>query len=294
MKKYLCFDIGGLSLKYSIYDMDLNEYENNKIEYNLMKRKDIWIEIKNIYETHKKNYPNLDIAISSSGIINSVKNNIVETKNSENKMINESNIYDILNLKNVTIKIDNDARCALRSEMELGVGKGYKNILMLTIGTALGGSICVNNQIIIGHDYFSGEIGCGYFDFSEEKNISQYCGMYSLMLKYKESTNKWINGFNIWQNAKNGNEFEIKIVNEQVFNISKVIVNSTLLLNPDLVIIGGAVSKNKWFLELLNRKVQELCDKTMLKFKVNIKPAKHLNESGKLGALMLYKNSPHT
>ncbi|AXK51658.1 ROK family protein [Spiroplasma alleghenense] len=289
MKKYLCFDIGGLSLKYSVLDESLKEYEKGQINYELAPREEIWNSIKEIYLNLKDKISLFGIAISSSGIVDPVAGEIVYIKTGNSKK-EIKKIKDLIDLKDVEIRIDNDARCALRAEQFLGAAKKSKDFAMFTIGTALGGSLCLNSQIIIGSSFSAGEIGCGFIDFNQNRNISQECGMYGLMEKYLIKTEIKKTAAQIWKEAEEkSNQVAVQLAEKQIENIASVLTNTLLLLDLELILIGGAVSKNNFFLEKLKNKVSDNFKKTGLELNAEIKSAEFENESGKIGAMLLYK-----
>ena len=55
--------------------------------------------------------------------------------------------------------IGNDANCAALGEQWKGAGRGYQNIVMLTLGTGVGGGIILNGQLFVGHNGAAGELG---------------------------------------------------------------------------------------------------------------------------------------
>ena len=57
------------------------------------------------------------------------------------------------------VKVGNDANVAALGEMWQGGGKGYKNLVMVTLGTGVGGGVIINEKIIPGSDGAAGEIG---------------------------------------------------------------------------------------------------------------------------------------
>ncbi|AVN58927.1 ROK family protein [Mesoplasma florum] len=288
---YICFDIGGLSLKYSIYDANIKEYENGVFEYNLLNREDIWKEIENIFQKYEYKYKNLKIAVSSSGIIDSKKKEIIGiNKNFETNSFERTSLKIEELLSNREIKIDNDCRSALRAETILGNAKGYSNVLMLTVGTALGGSFMINNEIIYGKNFLAGEIGCGFLNDGFEKNISELCGMYGLMKKYENLKNEWITAKEIYQNAENGFEFEQSLVNYQIEKIAQIIFNSSMIIDPEIVVIGGAVSSNMFFMKKVENKLNYFYEKAGLIKSYKITKSKFMNDSGKIGALLMYAN----
>ena len=59
----------------------------------------------------------------------------------------------------VPVQVDNDATCAARAEHGVGAGKGRRHMILVTLGTGIGGGIVVDNTLMGGANGFSGEIG---------------------------------------------------------------------------------------------------------------------------------------
>ena len=65
-------------------------------------------------------------------------------------------------LTELKVKVGNDANVAALGEMWQGGGKGYKNIVMVTLGTGVGGGVIINEKIVSGSDGAGGEIRTGF------------------------------------------------------------------------------------------------------------------------------------
>ncbi|MGN1250990.1 MAG: ROK family protein, partial [Candidatus Spyradocola sp.] len=57
------------------------------------------------------------------------------------------------------LRIENDANCAAIGEAKLGAGAGYKNLLMLTLGTGVGGGVILDGRLYTGADRMGAELG---------------------------------------------------------------------------------------------------------------------------------------
>ena len=62
-------------------------------------------------------------------------------------------------LDGATVKSGNDANVAALGEMWQGGGKGYKDLVMITLGTGVGGGVIIDEKIIAGRHGLGGEIG---------------------------------------------------------------------------------------------------------------------------------------
>ena len=80
-------------------------------------------------------------------------------------------------------KFDNDSRCFLRAEAFLGAGRKYKNIIVLTVGTGIGGGIMINRKIYYGEKFGAGEFGHMVID---SKGTLEKAGGKEAFLKKKD------------------------------------------------------------------------------------------------------------
>ena len=89
-------------------------------------------------------------------------------------------------LLNVPIKSGNDANVATFGEMWKGGGEGYKSLVMVTLGTGVGGGIIINEKIVTGANGAGGEIGHIHVEDNEEKPCN--CGLFGCLEQYASAT----------------------------------------------------------------------------------------------------------
>ena len=77
-------------------------------------------------------------------------------------------------LTGLKVKAANDANVAALGEMWKGGGKGYRNIVLITLGTGIGGGIIINEQILTGTHGAGGEIG--HIHVNDHETNSCGCG----------------------------------------------------------------------------------------------------------------------
>ncbi len=91
----------------------------------------------------------------------------------------------IENFTNKEVYLDNDASCALYAEKHAGAGKNVSDMIVMTIGTGIGGGIMINRKSYHGHNNRAGEIG----HFIMDKNGPPCpCGLYGCFEKYASVT----------------------------------------------------------------------------------------------------------
>jgi glucokinase len=161
--------------------------------------------------------------------------------------------------------IDNDANIAAIGEMWRGAGDGEGNLLMVTLGTGVGGGIIVNGHIMHGTNGMAGEIGhitsitdggascnCGKTGCIE--TIASATGIVRIA-KEKASQDKSsvlhrtlsekseIKAKDVAEAAENGDQAASDTLDEVAFHLGLVIANLSNSINPGKIVIGGGVSK---------------------------------------------------
>ena len=84
------------------------------------------------------------------------------------------------------VRVGNDANVAALGEMWQGGGKGYQNVIMITLGTGVGGGIIIDGHVINGSNGAGGEIGHVFVDETEEEVCG--CGKRGCLEQYASAT----------------------------------------------------------------------------------------------------------
>jgi glucokinase len=210
------------------------------------------------------------------------------------------------------IIIENDANSAAIGEKWQGAGQGFSNLCCLTLGTGIGGGFILDNKIWHGSQGLAGEVGhmtikydgipctCGnkgcfeaYASGSAVKRIAieklkngKQSMLSKLFLENKDSINPEV----IFFTAQNGDKIAIEIFQEIGKYLGIGIVNIANLLNLDLIIIGGKVSKAwEFFYPALNEELNSWPYSQAVR-QVKIVPAQCGDNAGILGAAYLAMN----
>lgn len=167
---------------------------------------------------------------------------------------------------NILIEVVNDANAALFGEYYCGSAKGYPNVVMLTLGTGLGGGIIINGKIYEGSNGSSGEVGhislvengrsctCGLKGCLEQyvSAVGILKTAYEMRLNKKTLLNKDdLTCKDVFDFAKNGDKIALDVVNDMSEKLARGAASICNTLNPDLLLLGGGVSRAGEF--LLNR-----------------------------------------
>ena len=78
---------------------------------------------------------------------------------------------------NLPVYLDRDTNVALAGEKWRGAAKPHRDVIMLTLGTGVGGAMLINDQIYRGVNGLAGEIGHSYLKAQLKPDFSQVCGL---------------------------------------------------------------------------------------------------------------------
>ncbi len=173
------------------------------------------------------------------------------------------NVEDSLSqLTGFPVKAGNDANVAALGECWKGSGQGYEDIVMVTLGTGVGGGIIIGGNIVCGAGGSAGEIGNMILN-REEKEVhtsgahgcvEQYCsatGVVRLANRYLAAcdtssvlrTRATLSCKDVFDASAAG-DLAAQAILEQFFALlGEFLANVCTVLDPEAVIIGGGVSK---------------------------------------------------
>lgn len=267
---YLGIDIGGTAVKFGLVNGEgvmVSEVSEYSVKFDNYETPIIETVVKSAKEFMSKNNKNFfdinGIGVSATGGINS-KLGIVEGSAGHIKNWEGTNIKKRLEAEfGMNTVVLNDANAAALGEMWKGAAKGRENVVVMTIGTGVGGGIIVDSKILLGSKGFAGEIGHIPVNVDGEECscgntgcIEHYGSTSALVRNIKNAVisgeiiginEDEIDGRLIFKQVSVGNKVVIKYVDEWINYISAALVGLVHIFNPEMVILGGGVSKQKEF-----------------------------------------------
>ncbi|AJK51459.1 ROK family protein [Mycoplasma capricolum] len=280
IKKYLSIDIGGTSIKYGMFNQELQPIFTNSIKTIPIKDE----LIKQLIDIIGSNLPFDGIGIATTGVVD--KNGVIKFANQNIK--NYSNfdlktyIKDFLiSCKNlVPIEIINDANSA--SYIEYVNDKKIKNSITLTLGTGVGMGIILNEKLFLGNNGIAGEIAA-------IKNSNKIIDTELSWSKFIEKLNQQkyhYDSSDIWT-LYNQNDFYKEQIDIYLDKLVNLLCTISYLLSPEVIYLGGGFSYcSEQILELINIRFK----KEFVFYNINpiqIKYTLNKNDSGILGVLHL-------
>lgn len=212
----------------------------------------------------------------------------------------------------VSVTLDNDANAAALGEYANGAGRGFKNIVYITVSTGIGGGIIINGEVLHGVSASAGELGhtivqpdgvrcnCGSIGCLETISSGVHIarraqerlanGEPSLMNQMETDINQ-VSAKTVVEAVRQNDKLAVEIWDETCRFLAIGIANSITLLAPEAVVIGGGVSLAGEILFAPLRRLVPQYVSMIPADKINILPAKLGSESGVCGALMLAKKA---
>lgn len=315
MKKYrIGVDIGGTSFKYGVVDQEghilckashpvhqelsqeeqINELGNAIIS--LLEREKITMD---------------DIVGVGIGCPGSIHPEVGYCDYSNNLNWHHLPICDLLsNFISKPIRITNDANAATLAEARYGIGKGYENMVLLTLGTGVGGGLILHHQLYEGNEGKGAELGHMVLRYHGRKCtcgrrgcVEAYASVRALVddtkkaMKKKKDSLLWeackgnlsnMNAKIIYECAKKNDELATSLLDQYYDYLKETILNYINIFRPEIIIIGGGISAQK---EHILSHLIPLIEKEHYGFgngpKVKIECASLGNDAGIIGAACL-------
>jgi glucokinase len=177
----------------------------------------------------------------------------------------------------IPVNVNNDANCFVLGEYYFGEGRGFDNIVGITLGTGLGAGIIINKQLYAGNNCGAGEFGMvDYLDH----NYEYYCSGSFFQNVYG------LNGEDVFKDAEKGSPEALKLYGELGVHLGNVIKLAMYAYDPQLIILGGSVHLAYRFFEQTMWKQVETFGYPKSLENLTVVPSA-LENSGVLGAAAL-------
>lgn len=164
-------------------------------------------------------------------------------------------------LVGIPVKAGNDANVAALGEMWKGGGQGHANMVAVTLGTGVGGGIIIEGKVLAGATGSGGEIG--HICVNEKETESCGCGKKGCLEQYASATgiarlarirlekddkesslrNRSVSAKTVFDAVKAGDELAIEVAEQFGEYLGKAMATIACVVNPEVFVIGGGVSK---------------------------------------------------
>ena len=164
-------------------------------------------------------------------------------------------------LVGIRVHVGNDANVAALGEMWKGGGQGYQNQIMVTLGTGVGGGIIIDGHIHTGVRGAGGEIG--HICVEDEETEVCGCGRTGCLEQYASATGivrlakrrlanhtddtvlkiGTVTAKDVFDAVKAGDKVAMEIAEDFGMYLGNALSDIAAILDPDLFVIGGGVSR---------------------------------------------------
>ncbi|MBR1691877.1 MAG: ROK family glucokinase [Lachnospiraceae bacterium] len=265
MGKYVFgIDVGGTTIKMGLFDVEgqlLDKWEIETRTHN--NGEDILPDISKAVTSkmEEKGIEKADVAgvgigvpgpVNDSGIVQGCVN-LGWGKVNINKDLGER--------VGLPVKAGNDANVAALGEMWKGGGQGYSHLVVVTLGTGVGGGVIIDGKIISGASGAGGEIGHIHVQDGEAETCG--CGNHGCLEQYASATGivrlaerklastkvktklkaGSVTAKDVWDEVKAGDLIAESIAEEFGDYLGKGLAAIAAVTNPEAFVIGGGVSK---------------------------------------------------
>ncbi|MGN0401703.1 MAG: ROK family protein [Acetatifactor sp.] len=210
------------------------------------------------------------------------------------------------------VLIENDANCAALGETLAGAAKEEENVIMLTLGTGVGGGVIIDKKIYCGADMMGAELGHAKLVYNgitctcgQKGCVEAYCSATALIRQTREAamSNKtsvlWelcngdmerIEGKTLFEAVKLSDPTAEQVLEQYIEYLSSAISTYITLFRPDKIILGGGIAEAGEL--LLDPLQQRLVPNTFAGTEIGVPKivkAKLGNDAGIIGAAFLEK-----
>lgn len=285
--KIIGIDIGGTTIKADLYDefgTSLNQFKEIEtiIDYDLGTNQ-ILNQVCDLIDEYILNHSIDGVGISTAGVVNANTGEIIYAGYTIPGYIGVNFTSEIEKRFGLSTFVENDVNCAALGELWKGQAKDKKNVVMVTIGTGIGGSIIVNGQIVNGFNYTAGEVGYIPVGNSDWQSKASTTALIHLYQKKSLKTNQ--TGRTFFTDLSSGDKVAKETFEIFVENLTKGLLTISYLLNPEILILGGGILAKK---DILLPEIQSSLAKNAMDNRFlpkNVVAATLGNEAGRIGAV---------
>lgn len=292
---YLGIDVGGTDIKYGVVNTQSILLANFKESTRKDSEFAILSQLEDICRRMMAQYPIKAVGIGIPGNI-SMKTGRVSF--SVNLPFKDTDVEGYLTKAlGISVKIAKDSNCAVIYEHLAGSGRGFENILMLTIGTGIGGGLVLNNKLYVGTREDAGEVGhiithtggikCGC---GQEGCFEKYASASALIASAKDAGEKNpdsllakygkenIGARTIFKAIGDACPVAEAVLDSWICELAVGIQSLVRVFSPDAIILSGGVMHEA---DRIIPKLREKCGD------VNIVKSQLGNSAGIIGAAIL-------
>ena len=248
---YLCFDIGGTSIKYGVADEKGALLLKGEVPNEIMQRgvKGFVESLAGLADRYRQEYDLRGIAVSTAGVVDPEQGVILYAPKYFPGYPG-THLQELLEARTgLPCTVENDVNAAALGEYWLGAGRGAKSLFCITVGTGIGGCAILDGRVIHGASCSAGEAGLQQIrPEGTWEELASTSALIRNVAKAKQVPEAELNGRKIFAMAQQGDTIAAAAIVKQMEDIAAGIANICYILNPERVIIGGGIAAQEKYL----------------------------------------------
>lgn len=293
-------DIGGTAIKATLTDPSgslLTAISTPTLDIAGQDNSPVWkASVKRLIEELEKKAPEqiTAIGISTPGTVDPTHSQVI-SNGTKMLGIEGHNWSEYLNRKTFVI---NDAHAALYAESRIGAAKGYREVVMLTLGTGVGGAILINDQIYQGQVGRGGHLG--HMSVSDDSLLDIVRTPGSLEDAIGEGTvkqrshGKYLTTKDLVEGYEDHEPFASWVWLQSIRALSRGVISLINILSPELILLGGGITHADASLMTPLKAFMDMYEWRPKDHRTPVAFAKMGNAAGSLGAaLFAWDKSKH-
>lgn len=283
---YICFDIGGTNVKHALVDEKGTIIEQGFFPTIHTSAEAFIAALVEQIHVYEEKSTIQGVALSIPGIVERGTGRTITA--GAILHLFDKNIKQLL-LQYITypIYVENDAKCALMAELTFGAAKELRDVVLMTVGTGIGGAVAYDGQILYGNDYRIGEFGMMRMGVDQDPNktMHEFASTASLIREYKKLKNvsqeTFVDAKTILEEMESERAV-YELVEQWTQYLAAGVFNVAVSFNPQRIVIGGGISANPKLLPMIRKQLEK--NTHWNDHRTEIETAVYRNDAGIIGA----------
>lgn len=247
----LSFDIGGTKIAAGLVSETFKVLNFKKVETPKNKNEFLSVLLE-LLKSYEQEYAINKIGIGCAGLIDKSGKTI---RSPHLDYLSDFNLKEFMekSSEDTETRVANDVRCFTLGEAIAGAGKNYNIVAGITIGTGLGGGICIDKRYFGGSQGIAGEFGHTIIDFNYKEKcvcgnrgcLEQFVSGKAVERYYKGISGEEKSAKEIEELSYQGNKNALAAIEKIAGFLGIGLANIVHAINPDAIIIGGSIGKTK-------------------------------------------------
>lgn len=288
---YLAIDIGGTEIKYAVLDESAEFKLKDKIPNRMRSVNDFLDMVEALWNKYGNDAQG--IAFSMPGRIDNITG-FMYTSGSLGFLDNTDALSLIRSRIPAKVSIENDAKAAAWAEIWKGELKGVDDAVVVVIGTGIGGAIVKDGKVHRGKNHSAGEFSFIYagnpgLPYTGKDTFAGRCGIGGFInpiAKAKGLSPKELDGFKVFEWLEKKDELVLSVFEGYLRELCRQIENIQLMYDPEKILIGGGISRQPIFLEMLKASLEKYHDDVRSPMaRPSVSACRYYNDANLVGAV---------